>query len=153
MERCYFSVNAQGAFNHPLGDQTPVDCRYGEFLDTVDLPHKHLLRVAMETVLGFGGLVNPRAVIVWNVSGQGLQIRPTDEEAAAIARQVLLVGLIGSDGPSASPGGWQSLRPAAAGDLQGGSTILWLAPGTRVVLRPAEVDTAVLARILVLPGQ
>jgi hypothetical protein len=151
MEQCRLSIAATGAFLHPLGDQTPIDCRYGEMLDTVQLPHKQMLSVISEMVLAFGGLTNPRAVIVWNMSGLGLQVQPTEEQAAAIAAKVLEVGLIGPNA-SPSPSGWQSIRPTRPGQDLGGSTILWLAPGTRVVLRPATAGVNVLARVLVIPG-
>lgn len=147
---CRLSIAATGAFLHPLGDQTPIDCRYGELIRTVDLPSRQLKVVDQVLAVDYGSLKNPRAVIVWNVSGQGLQSQPTPEEAAAIAAKVLLVGITGPDG--ATPTGWQDLRPAKIGEHQGGSTILWLAPGARVVLRPAGT-LAVTARVLVVPGE
>lgn len=147
---CRLSIAATGAFLHPLGDQTPIDCRYGELIRTVDLPGRCLKVVDQPLLVDYGSLKNPRAVIVWNVSGQGMQSRPTPEEAAAIAAKVLLVGITGPDG--AAPTGWQELRPARIGEQQGGSTILWLAPGARVMLRPAG-ESPVTARVLVVPGE
>lgn len=153
MDRCRLSIAATGAFLHPLGQQTPIDCRYGEFLPTVDLAYSRILQIKAVTCIPYGDLVNPRCVIVWNVSGQGLQVRPTEEEAAAIAAQVLLVGLVEGDGDATSVQGWQWLKPADPGSDLAGNTILWLAPGTRVVVRPADPNTYVMARVLVLPGQ
>jgi hypothetical protein len=114
-----------------------------------------MLSVSEETLVDFGRLVNPRAVIVWNVSGLGLQVQPTEAEAAAIAAKVLEVGLCSLVGPDVwtSPAGWQSLRPARVGQDQGGSTVLWLASGTRVVLRPASAGVTVVTRVLVIPGE
>lgn len=149
---CRLSIAATGAFAHPLGDQTPIDCRYGELIDSVALPYREIVRVAEEQIVDYGRLRNPRAVIVWNVSGEGLQCNPTETAAAAIAAQVLEVGLIGPDAWT-TPAGWQSILPAGPGHSRGGSTILWLAAGTRVVLRPGTPGVAVTVRILVLPGQ
>ena len=151
-DACRLSIAATGAFNHPLGDQTPIDCRYSELIDTVQLPHRQIVRVTEPTVIDYGALQNPRAVIVWNVSGEGLQLQPSPDERAAIAAQVLEVALLGPDGMGWSLG-WQSIRPAVPGHSRGGSTILWLARGTRVMLRPELPDTYVMARVLVLPGQ
>lgn len=151
MDVCRLSIAATGAFLHPLGDQTPIDCRYGEMIDTVDLPHRWVRLVNRETAVDFGALENPRAAIIWNVSGLGLQIQPTEEEAAKIAEQVLQVGLCGPI-PGGTPEGWQSLRAARAGHDQGGSTILWLSPGTGVVVRPQNPGTSVLVRALIIPG-
>jgi hypothetical protein len=149
MDQSRLSINSTGAYWHPLGDQTPIDCRYGEMLDSVDLPHKILRVIEAEHIVDYGPLKNPRACIVWTVSGQGLQSKPTEEEAAAIAAQQLLVGLTGPGGERVT--GWQLLRPAKPGEQLGGSAILWLAPGTRVVLRPMNARVSV--RVLVLPGQ
>lgn len=159
MDQCRLSIAATGAFMHPLGDQTPIDCRYGETIDSLDLPHRRFVRVSAEMLLDYGGLRNPRAVVLWNVAGEGLQVIPTDEEAAAIAAKVLEVGLLGTVEPSADLAsevrtlGWQSIRPACPGQGLSGNTILWLAPGARVVLRPATPGVDILAKVLVLPGQ
>jgi len=120
MDQCRLSIAATGAFWHPLGDQTPIDCRYGETIDSVELPHRQLLRVSGDTPVNYGQLVNPRTVIVWNVSGLGLQVQPTEEEAAAIAAQVLLVGLT-----ACSPGFSRSRPPeggTTSGPPEGGTT-------------------------------
>jgi hypothetical protein len=150
-DHCRLSIAATGAFFHPLGDQTPIDCRYGELIDSVDLPHKQILRVSGPVLVSYGALVNPRAVIVWNVSGEGLQVRPTPEEAAAIAAAVLHVGLTAGDDPPL-PTAWQEIRPAQPGSGLPGATILWLAPKARVILRPANPGTTVTVRVLVIPG-
>ena len=149
MDTCRFSINANGAFWHPLGDQTPIDCRYGETIKSCDLPHRQLAVITDQTTVSYGSLKNPRAVVIWNVAGVNIQTQPTEQEAAGIAKCILLVGLAGADG---TPTGWQLLRPAVPGHDQGGSTTLWLAPGTRVVLRPANERTAVPVRVLVIPG-
>lgn len=150
-DHCRLSIAATGAFLHPLGDQTPIDCRYGESIDTVDLPHKQILCVSGPVLVSYGGLVNPRAVIVWNVSGEGLQVQPTPEEAAAIAATVLHVGLTAGDDPPL-PAAWQEIRPAKPGSGLPGATILWLAPGASVMVRPANPGTTVTVRVLVIPG-
>lgn len=150
MEQCRLSIAATGAFMHPLGDQTPIDCRYGELLDTVQLAYRQMLSVSAETPVDYGPLRNPRAVIVWNVSGQGLQVQPTPEEAAQIAAQVLEVGQATVD--AGIPNGWQEIRPAVPGSGLGGSTILWLPKNTQVYVRPATTGVRVLARVLVIPG-
>ena len=149
MDTCRLSINANGAFWHPLGDQTPIDCRYGETINSCDLPHRQMAVVEGDTFVKYGGLNNPRAVIVWNVAGLGLQTQPTEEEVKAIAGRMLLVGVTGDE---TLPTGWQLLRPAIPGQDQGGSTTLWLAPGTRVVLRPAFTGARVPVRVLVIPG-
>lgn len=155
---CRFSVAATGAFLHPLGDQTPIDCRYGELIDTVQLPHREMLYLTKPTVVPFGALQNPRAVVVWNMSGCNQQTQPTTEEAAAIAAQVLYVAVVSADCPrDPTPDdcrqlGWLELRPAGTGKSQGGSQVLWLAPGAHVVLRPATEAAAVVVRALVIPG-
>lgn len=151
MDRCRLSVAATGAFLHPLGDQTPIDCRHSEWIDSIALPHRELLSVDTTTPVPYGSLVNPRAVVVWNLAGVGLQVQPTPEEAAAIAARVLEIGLTDQD--LTAPTGWLQLPAALPGKPQGGSQLLWLAPGTRVVLRPAQAGVAVMARVLVLPGQ
>lgn len=150
MDRCRLTIAATGGFFHPLGDQTPIDCRYGEFLETVELPHKKILCVTAETIVDYGGLKNPRAVLVWNMTGMGSQVQPTPEEAARIAASELLVGLTNEAGDP--PAGWLRILPYRKGEPQGGSQILWLAPGTRVVLRPANPGSTVIARTLVIPG-
>ena len=149
MDTCRLSINANGAFWHPLGDQTPIDCRYGETINSCDLPHRQLAVIERETFVSYGSLKNPRAVVVWNVAGLGLQTQPTEEEAKAIAARMLFVGTTGDE---TIPTGWQLLRPAIPGQDQGGSTTLWLAPGTRVVLRPAFTGARVPVRVLVIPG-
>lgn len=147
------SVNASGAFYHPLGDQSTIDCRYGEVIDSIELPHRQLLQVQHPARVSYGSLINPRAVIVWNVSGVGLQTLPTEEEAAEIAARILLVGLCDGKHSVDEPRGWQMLLPARVGHDQGGSCILWLPPSTHVVLRPQSIDHPVLARLLIIPGE
>lgn len=151
MNQSRISIAASGAFLHPLGDQTPIDCRYGELVDSEELPHRYHARVRDAELVEYGRLRNPRCVIVWNLAGQELLTVPTDEEAAQLQRQELLVGLVDADSPTL-PTAWQLLRPAQIGSGLGGNTILWLAPGSRVVLRPRHEDAIVPVRILVLPG-
>ena len=90
MDACQLSVNCTGAFWHPLGDNTPIDCRYGEQLQTVELPDRVLLCVTKRTMLDFGRIKHPRAIEVNNVSNQGEHVQPTEEESEAMERKVLL---------------------------------------------------------------
>ena len=146
MEKCRLSVNTSGAFFHPLGDQTPIDCRYGEDLATVDLPDKMLLRVDSKILIPWGRIKRPRAVEIHNVSNQGVQVNPTEEELVTMQGKVLLVGFANSDYPSLS------LPPMIPGKTQfGGSQFLWLAPGSAVWLSVPEGVSAT-ARIAIFPG-
>lgn len=147
---CRLSIAATGAFLHPLGEQVPIDCRHGETIPTVRLPHRALLFVTDETLIPYGDLKDPRAVIIWNMSGVGLQTQPDEREAAAIAAKVLEIGLTDDTGLSVT--GWLAIPPARPGRSQGGSQILWLSPGTRVAVRAANSQAAVCARVLVIPG-
>lgn len=150
MDRCRLTVAATGAFFHPLGDQTPIDCRYGEFLETADLPHKQLLCVTGDTLTSYGALQDPRAVVLWNMTGVNLQVQPGPEEAARIADAELLVGL--TNEANDPPAGWLRVRSARVGEPQGGSQILWLDAGTRIIVRPANAGSTVIVRTLVIPG-
>jgi len=136
MDSCRLSLVVSGVFNHPLGDQTPIDLRYGEDIATVELPERKLLVITEPTVLTTH-LVNPRAVIVENLAGLGLQTLPTDEEAAAIAAKVLLLGVSEPDRSDASGGQPLLLHPAKAGQSKAQGQFLWLAPGAVVSVRPA----------------
>jgi len=151
MNRARLSIASTGAYLHPLGDQTPIDCRYGETITSEELPHRYYARVADSELVEYGRLVNPRCVIVWNMAGQELLTIPTDEEAAELARQELLVGLVDGDHPTI-PTARQLIRPAKLGSGLPGNVILWLAPGARVLLLPRYAGVIVPTRILVLPG-
>jgi hypothetical protein len=146
------SLHTGGAFLHPLGDQTPIDCRYGETLQTEELPHRYHARVDMAQLVDFGRLVDPRAVIVWNLAGQRLLTMPSEEEKEHLAQQELLVGLVADAVGQINPLACQLLRPAEIGTGLGGNTILWLPPGARVVLAPRQAGCAIPARVLVIPG-
>ena len=145
------SIAATGAYMHPLGDQTPIDCRYGEHIDSEELPHRYYARVSAAELVEYGRLVNPRCVVVWNMAGQDLLTFPDEEEAARLARQDLLVGLTDGDHLTI-PAARQLIRPAKVGSGLAGNAILWLEPGARVILLPRHAGTVVPARILVLPG-
>ena len=152
MNKARLSMHTGGAFLHPLGDQTPIDCRYGETIQTEELPHRYHARISDAELVDYGRLVNPRAVIVWNLAGQDLLTVPDPEAAAELARQELLVGLVHHDRPTLPAGAWQLLRPAEIGTGLGGNTTLWLAPEARVVLRCHVDGVVVPVRILVIPG-
>jgi len=139
-------VNTTGAFFHPIGDVTPIDCRYGEQLDTVDLPDKLLVRVTGKTPLSWGRVKHPRGVAVTNVSNQGTQTVPSPEEAAAMAARVLFVGFADATTPSLR---LPPMRPGV--DPLGGSQFLWLATGAEVWLDVPDGVT-VIARIQIFPG-
>jgi hypothetical protein len=146
MEKCRLSVNTSGAFFHPLGDQTSIDCRYGEDLATVDLPDKMLLCVREKIVIPWGRIKRPRGIEIHNVSNQGIQVQPTEEQLAEMVGKVLLIGFGDSDEPALS------LPPMIPGKTQfGGSQFLWLAPGASVWLSVPEGVSA-LARIALFPG-
>jgi len=146
MESCRLSVNTTGAFFHPLGDVTPIDCRYGEMLATVDLPDKLLLVVTGKTPIPWGRVKSPRAVAICNVSNQGTQSQPTPEERAAMASKILFVGFADSTVPSLE------LPPMVPGGQQfGGSQFLWLIPGVDVWLDVPDGVSAT-ARIQIFPG-
>jgi hypothetical protein len=151
MNQARLSMHTGGAFLHPLGDQTPIDCRYGETIKTEELPHRYHARVSDAELVDFGRLVNPRCVVVWNLAGQDLLTMPDEETARSIASQDLLVGLVDVDHPTI-PGACQLLRPASIGTGLGGNTILWLEPGARVLLKPRWSGVTVPVRILVTPG-
>jgi len=146
MESCRLSVNTTGAFFHPLGDVTPIDCRYGEMLATVDLPDKLLLAVTGKTPIPFGRVKSPRAVAITNVSNQGTQVHPTAEERATMAAKILFVGFANATVPSLS------LPPMVPGCQDfGGSQFLWLIPGVDVWLDVPDGVSAT-ARIHIFPG-
>jgi hypothetical protein len=146
MDQCRLSVNTTGAFFHPLGDVTPIDCRYGETLATVDLPDKLLLSVTGKTPIPWGRVKQPRAVAITNVSNQGTQAQPTLEESAAMAARVLFVGFGDATAPSLS------LPPMVPSKQDfGGSQFLWLIPGVDVWLDVPD-GVAVVAKIQIFPG-
>jgi len=151
MQHARLSIASSGAYLHPLGDQTPIDCRYGETIDSEELPHRYYARVSDAELVEYGRLQNPRCVIIWNVAGQELLTIPTEEEAAELARQDLLVGLVDGNSPTI-PAARQLIRPAKLGSGLPGNVILWLAPGAQVLLIPRYTGVVVPARILVLPG-
>ena len=146
MEKCRLSLNSTGAFFHPLGDQTPIDCRYGEDIATVDLPDKRLLRIENKHHLDWGRIKSPRAVEIHNVSNQGIQVHPSEEELAVMALNVLYVGFGCSKGPSLM------LPPIIPSKTQfGGSQFLWLSPGADVWLDVAQ-GTSATVRVTIFPG-
>lgn len=153
MHHARLSMHTGGAFLHPLGDQTPIDCRYGETLRTEELPHRYYATVKDAELVDYGRLINPRCVIVWNLAGHELLTMPDADEKAHLAKQELLVGLVDAEHPTIIPGACQRLRPAEIGTGLGGNTILWLEPGSRVILLPRTALVTVPARILVIPGE
>jgi hypothetical protein len=146
MDLCRLSVNSTGAFFHPLGDQTTIDCRYGETIATAQLPDTQLLAVTGRTPLPMGRIHNARGVAIHNVSNQGTQTQPTAEEAAAMAGKILFVGFGDASAPSLE------LPPMIPGKTQlGGSQFLWLILGADVWLDTPSGVT-VIARVQIFPG-
>jgi hypothetical protein len=146
MNHCRLSVNVSGAFMHPLGDQTPIDCRYGEDLATEALPDKALIVVREKTVVGWGRVKHPRGLEIKNVSNQTTQKMPEEDELEAMRRSILYVGFGDSDTPVLE------LPPFVPGGTQfGGAQFLWLAPGAVVWLSttPGALTTA---RVQIFPG-
>lgn len=150
MEQCRLSVNTSGAFYHPLGDVTTIDCRYGELLSTVDLPDKLLLLVDRKTPIPFGRVKCPRAIVITNVSNHGIQQQPTAEELAEMEQKILYVGFNAAE----TYHNYASLElpPMVPGKQEfGGSQFLWLRPGADVWLDVPE-GVSVTARIQIFPG-
>jgi hypothetical protein len=146
MDSCRLSVNSTGAFYHPLGDVTPIDCRYGEEIGSVDLPDKMLLLVTGKTPVPYGRLHSVRGIAISNLSNQGTQTQPTAEEAAAMAARILYVGFGDNESPSLE------LPPMIPGKRPlGGSQFLWLASGAQVWLSCPQ-GVKVTARIQLFPG-
>lgn len=146
MDDCRLSLNVTGAFLHPLGDQTPIDCRYGETLKTAELPDRQILYVEARTRLDFGRVKNPRAVVIHNVSNQGEQVQPSEEERVMMERRVLFVGFGENQAPSIE------LPPSVPGGNQfGGGQFLWLARGASVWL-DVTPGYGTVARVAIFPG-
>lgn len=150
MDQCRLTIAASGGYFHPFFEPLQIDGRYYEVINTPDIPHRQMLVVTDLVAVPFGSLVNPRALIVWNMTGVGLQSNPPPEERARIDASELDVGL--TDDESRPPTAWLRIRPATVGWPHGGNQILYLAPGTRVMLRPVNPGHGVTAKILVIPG-
>lgn len=145
MDNSRLSVVVSGAFLHPLGDQVPIDCRYSETLRSPRLPHKYLAYVDSPRLVDYGGLVDPRGVLITNLSGFGLQKYPDETELAKLMRCVLLVGPEGQE--------CCELRPAVPGKTaQGTPQWFWLRAGVTLALRPLHDGVPVQARVIVFPG-
>lgn len=145
-EKCRLSVNLTGAFLHPLGDQTPIDCRYGETIETVQLSDHDLVLVTGRQWVGYGRVTSPRAVTITNVSNQGAQSMPPADELERMRQRVLLIGFGDNTEPSLAlppmvPGG----SPFGCGQL------LWLCRGATVWLDVPAGMTAQ-AKIQAFPG-
>lgn len=156
MESSKLTVIATGGYSHPWGDTTPITCRYQEEILSQRLPEKQILLVDRYTVLETR-LPQPRGVIVSNLTGKHLTAYPDPETAEQLRNQVLLVGL--TDGSlEQQPRGWQELRASKVGEDLPGSTILWLARDTRVVLVPRWAlhqqpeAPPLVVQVLVIPG-
>jgi hypothetical protein len=145
-EQCRLSVNTSGCFYHPFGDQTTIDCRYGELLATFDLPNKQILYVTERHVIDWGKIKRPRGIEIHNASNLGTQSQPTDEERERMQGRILFVGFNDDTQPAIT------LPPYVPGVNQfGGSQFLWLADGVRCWLDvPAGAKTS--AKVIVYPG-
>ena len=144
---CQIILNLNGAFMHPLTDQPrTLDFRYVEEVATIESPIERFLDVSAVQDVDFGGIKNPRAVIVHNITGSRLQTFPSDEEKAILERSVLRYGLGGGrrDG---------RLLPALPGARPGGTVALWIGPGASVQIAPETEGLTVSVRLLILPGQ
>lgn len=150
VEKSRLTVVNNGAFQHAWGDTYPVEQRYQELIDTEQLPETFYLKIKQFTILE-SRLTHPRAVIVWNVSGQHLRVQPTATEADALSKQILQVGLR-SEWSDAKPDGWQILYPCRAGDQLYPSTLLWLGPETRVCLQPQYASNPLQVKVMAIPG-
>lgn len=163
METSRLSLVLTGAYQHPLGDLTPIEARTSEILDTVDLPHRQMLLVRQTMLIPHGPIVDPLCVVIWNVAGVGLQTLPTDEERAAIAAQVLQVGLCPEPGEPGEPGGvspgvipaaWQDLPPPPPCSGHSPCCVLRPSRGSRVIVLPApHAKQPIPVRILVIPSK
>lgn len=145
MEQGRLSVVITGAYAHPF-DQTAIDARYGELVDSPDLPHKTLQHVGGEAVPLDTGARAARFVLITNATGSELERYPTPAEAAALRRCVLLVCDQAGRAICALP-------PADPGRMpQGCSQPLFLAEGVRLTLRAAHPDAQCVARVVAVPG-
>ena len=152
MEKSQLALVTTGAFMHPIDQQTNIESRWSELIDSPALCHRACLHVDKPTVVPYGDLVNPLLVIIWNLAGVGQQTIPTAEERAAIEACVLRVGLCGPDDPPLIPGAWQILPPPRVCSGHTPSCILRPEPGTRVLVTPQTPGTAVPIRVLCIPA-
>lgn len=154
MEHCRLSLVLTGAYLHPLGDQTPIESRTSELLDTVDLCHRQLLVINGTQLIPYGAIHDPLYVILWNVAGVGIQTQPTEDERARLAGQVLQVGLCPDSQPPLIPGAWQDLPPPAVASGQSPCVILRPSRGSRVIVQPApHAGVSIPIRTLIIPSK
>jgi hypothetical protein len=138
------SLIVHGAYFDGLGEGqavTPIDSRYTEPVESSKPPIQQRLSVG-EAGAWLDLPLDVRLVCVHNISGKR-EAYPSEEEAAAIASQVLLVGVSDRRTDSA-PSTPIRLLPALCGQRPGGCQSLWLTPGSAVFLlaespRPVDV--------------
>lgn len=151
MEKSQLALILGGAFMQPFGDQTPIESRWCELIDSELLAYRQMLYVDKEWIVPYGGLTDPVLVIVWNVAGVGEQRIPTVEQAEHHARKVIRVGLLDESDPRIVCSGYQSLPPPPIGSGYSPACVIRPEPGTRVVVAPRH-ELAVPCRIIVIPS-
>lgn len=151
MEKSQLALILGGAFMQPFGDQQPIESRWCELIDSELLAHRQMLYVDRELIVPYGGLVNPVAVILWNVAGVGEQKIPTAEQADHHARKVVRVGLLAESTPPIACSGYQSLPPPPIGSGYSPACVLRPEPGMRVLVAPRH-ELAVPCRVMVIPS-
>lgn len=139
VEKSQFALVTTGAFMHFLGDQQPIESRCCELIETPMLAHRQMLYVDRETVIPYGDLVDPTAVVIWNLAGVGAQKIPTDKEAAANAAKVIEVE------------SKQLLLPPPIASGYSPTCIIRPVPGQPITIRPAP-GTRIPIRVFVIPS-
>jgi len=151
MEQCRLSLVLTGAFQHPLGDLTPIESRTSELLDTVDLCHRQMLVIDKPQLIPYGSLADPLYVLIWNVAGVGLQTLPTEEQQAEIAAKVLQVGLCADGQPLLIPGAWQDLPPPPPCSGHSPCVVLRPSRSSLAIVQPANPGVSIPVRVLIVP--
>jgi hypothetical protein len=154
MSTSQLRLHLNGAHFHPAEQQpTAIDLRYGETIDSEELPVNRLATTETPAKLNFGDLLNPRLVVIRNLAGAYLETFPDEEGAAALAKQVLRVGVLpaGENNPTAADLPLR-LLPREAGRTLGGSQALWLADDVEVWIAPEDSEQPVLMRATIFPG-
>lgn len=152
MEKSQLALVTTGAFMHPYDNQTNIESRWSELIASPDLCHRACMCVDKATVVKYGDLVNPLAVILWNLAGVGVQTIPTAEERAEIEARVLRVYLCGPADPPAAQAACQILPPPRVCSGHSPCLVLRPEPGARVIVAPPQPGVAVPIRVLVIPS-
>jgi len=139
MEKSQLALILSGAFMSPYGEQIPIESRWCDLIDTELLAHRQMLPVDQETIVPYGSLRDPAAVVIWNLAGVGAQKQPTETEAAANAAKVVEVE------------SKQLLLPPPIGSGYSPACLIRPVPGEPIVLRPRN-GSRVPLRVLVIPS-